>query len=98
MTLSAGEFRDALLEFINAEVSPDRSRVEALIYVQTCPELLPVVAEGRELAAANLLRCGAAAAASAALLLFRYCASLVFQRLSCSSGGSALHGHAFLSM
>jgi sugar lactone lactonase YvrE len=39
--------------FVLDEISPKRDRVEALIYVQTCPELLPPVAEGYELAAAG---------------------------------------------
>ena len=36
--------------FVLDEISPNRDRVEALIYVQTCPELLPPVAEGYRLA------------------------------------------------
>jgi len=39
--------------FVTDEISPRRDRVEALVYVQTCPELQPVVAEGRRLAAAG---------------------------------------------
>ncbi len=39
--------------FVLDEISPNRDRVEALIYVQTCPELLPPVAEAYELAAAG---------------------------------------------
>jgi uncharacterized protein (TIGR03663 family) len=37
--------------FVLDEISPNRSRVEALIYVQTCPELLPPMAEGYRLQA-----------------------------------------------
>jgi len=37
--------------FVLHEISPRRKRVEALVYVQTCPELLPVVREARQLAA-----------------------------------------------
>jgi sugar lactone lactonase YvrE len=37
--------------YILDEISPRRERVEALIYVQTCPEILPLVAEGQRLAA-----------------------------------------------
>ena len=36
--------------FVNDEISPNLSRVESLIYVQTCPELLDVVREGLALA------------------------------------------------
>jgi sugar lactone lactonase YvrE len=39
--------------FVLDEITPNRDRVEALIYVQTCPELLPPVIEGYELAAAG---------------------------------------------
>jgi len=37
--------------FVLDEITPNRDRVEALIYVQTCPELLPPVAEAYLLAA-----------------------------------------------
>ncbi len=37
--------------FILDEVSPNRRRVEALTYVQTCPDLQPVVREGQRLGA-----------------------------------------------
>ncbi len=37
--------------FVLDEISPKHDRVEALIYVQTCPELLPPVAEASRLAA-----------------------------------------------
>ena len=37
--------------FVTGEVSPHRDRVEALVYVQTCPEMRAVAEEGRELAA-----------------------------------------------
>jgi len=37
--------------FVLDEISPAQRRVEALIYVQTCPEILPPVAEGYRLAA-----------------------------------------------
>lgn len=39
--------------FVLPEISPRRGRVEALHYVQTCPEVKGVVAEGAELAAAG---------------------------------------------
>ncbi|MDX2436036.1 MAG: TIGR03663 family protein [Acidobacteriota bacterium] len=39
--------------FVLDEITPNRDRVEALIYVQTCPELLPPVAEAYGLAAAG---------------------------------------------
>jgi uncharacterized protein (TIGR03663 family) len=35
--------------FVLDEISPNRERVEALIYVQTCPEILPPVEEGYRL-------------------------------------------------
>lgn len=38
--------------FVSDEISPARRRVEALTYVQTCPELTAVAREGRRLAAA----------------------------------------------
>ena len=38
--------------FVTDEISPARRRVEALTYVQTCPELTAVAREGRRLAAA----------------------------------------------
>jgi uncharacterized protein (TIGR03663 family) len=37
--------------FLTDEISPRLSRVESLVFVQTSPELLPVVESGRELAA-----------------------------------------------
>jgi uncharacterized protein (TIGR03663 family) len=37
--------------FVLDEITPARRRVEALVYVQTCPEVLPPVAEGYRLAA-----------------------------------------------
>jgi uncharacterized protein (TIGR03663 family) len=40
--------------FVLDEITPNRDRVEALIYVQTCPELQPPVAEGYALAAAGV--------------------------------------------
>jgi uncharacterized protein (TIGR03663 family) len=39
--------------FVLDEISPNQERVEALIYVQTSPEILPLIAEGKELAAAG---------------------------------------------
>ena len=37
--------------FLTDEISPDLARVETLVYVQTCPEVKGVVAEGRAAAA-----------------------------------------------
>lgn len=39
--------------FVLHEISPGQDRVEALIYVQTCPDILPVAGEGLALAAAG---------------------------------------------
>ncbi len=39
--------------YFNNEISPNQRQVESLIYGQTCPDLKPVIAEGRQLAAAG---------------------------------------------
>lgn len=51
--LAATLLTSFVANFVLDEITPNRDRVEALIYVQTCPELLPPVAEGYELAAAG---------------------------------------------
>ena len=42
-----------IANFVLDEITPNQDRVEALVYVQTCPELLSAVAEGYELAEAG---------------------------------------------
>jgi len=51
--LAATVVTTMVANFVLDEITPNRDRVEALIYVQTCPELLPPVAEAYELAAAG---------------------------------------------
>lgn len=49
--LAATLLTTVVANFVLDEISPNSDRVEALIYVQTCPELLPPVAEAYDLAA-----------------------------------------------
>ena len=49
--LGATLLTTVVANFVLDEITPNRNRVEALIYVQTCPELLPPVSEARRLAA-----------------------------------------------
>jgi uncharacterized protein (TIGR03663 family) len=49
--LAATAVTTLVANFVLDEISPRRERVEALIYVQTCPEILPLVAEGDRMAA-----------------------------------------------
>jgi len=44
--LAATLLTTVVANFVLDEITPNQDRVEALIYVQTCPELKPVIAEG----------------------------------------------------